>query len=268
MGLDWCVVNKPKPGHEGEFEQFGKKGDAFDVSRQRYEEISISPCDTLGAPHVNVDDAATRYFLERTVPSRREANRKMVQEGTREADHPDVIHWQQQDELLIRQHYGDCVMELVDKYDVSTLEGDPPFTAPAHALMFRGKAIGFSLLLQEHLQNEAFQDMDPRQMADYAERLERAAIENAIYTFPFLRPILNNGDDAREWANQMREEFERRMEEADYHFDEFQGYINEAGEKIEENPIERLAVQVRVILDAARWLRFWADLGHGMYAWY
>ncbi len=39
-------------------------------------------------------------------------------------------------------------------------------------------------------------------------------------------------------------------------------------ESFDPNAIEELADDLRVVLDAARWLRFWADLGHRMWAWY
>jgi hypothetical protein len=70
MGLDWQADNKPKPGHEAEFDEIRRKLDkGRRFGRRKLErrliEISVPPVATLGAPRVGEDQRATDWVLER-----------------------------------------------------------------------------------------------------------------------------------------------------------------------------------------------------------
>ena len=66
MGLDWNPGNRPKAGHEAEFEKLfwrltSGRCRGREKSVRRFHEISVSPFDTLCAPRVGSDVRATRW---------------------------------------------------------------------------------------------------------------------------------------------------------------------------------------------------------------
>jgi hypothetical protein len=70
MGLDWQPDHKSMSGFEAEFEQIKaklEKGRRFGRRKleKRFEEISISPYETLRAPRVGRDDEATAWIMDR-----------------------------------------------------------------------------------------------------------------------------------------------------------------------------------------------------------
>lgn len=68
MGLDWQPLDKPKPGHEAEFDKLYKEIFDFDNKDESLWEqlraVAISPYETLGAPRVGVDAEADRWAAE------------------------------------------------------------------------------------------------------------------------------------------------------------------------------------------------------------
>lgn len=69
MGLDWNPLNKPRPGKEAEFEKILNKllsGSTWREKsrRARFEAISITPYETLGAPQVGSSREADQWALE------------------------------------------------------------------------------------------------------------------------------------------------------------------------------------------------------------
>lgn len=69
MGLDWNPLNKPRPGAEAEFEKLLAKLLSRSTWRQksrraRFEAITITPYETLGAPRVGSSEEADRWALD------------------------------------------------------------------------------------------------------------------------------------------------------------------------------------------------------------
>lgn len=68
MGLDWNPGNKPKPGHEEEFDDLFRlltNGEEEQFLVDRFHKITISAYETLEAPRVGVDSAATEWARRR-----------------------------------------------------------------------------------------------------------------------------------------------------------------------------------------------------------
>ena len=71
MGLDWNPGNRPKPGHEEEFVRlyYAIDDTKSDIEREalleRFQEISITAFETLGAPRVGHDAAADDWIREK-----------------------------------------------------------------------------------------------------------------------------------------------------------------------------------------------------------
>jgi hypothetical protein len=75
VGLDWNPLNKPKPGAEAEFEKVLAKllsGSRWRQKsrRARFEEISITPYETLGTPRVGSSEQANRPSSNTTARDR------------------------------------------------------------------------------------------------------------------------------------------------------------------------------------------------------
>ena len=76
MGLDWNPGSKAKPGHEQEFQELWRKLHAkscFWRSRKvkRFQEITVTAFETLSAPRVGFDAAATEW-AQKKFPSRKD----------------------------------------------------------------------------------------------------------------------------------------------------------------------------------------------------
>lgn len=70
MGLDWNPGHKPKPGHEAEFERLfhaitEADEDDSEPLVERFQEISVTAFDTLGAPCVGRDREADDWAREK-----------------------------------------------------------------------------------------------------------------------------------------------------------------------------------------------------------
>lgn len=64
MGLDWNPGNKPKPGHEDEFDDLFKlltSGEEEQFLVDRFHKITISAYETLEAPQVGIHPEATEW---------------------------------------------------------------------------------------------------------------------------------------------------------------------------------------------------------------
>ena len=78
MGLDWNPGDKPKPGHEAEFERLWRKLQSRhcwwrDAKVRQFKAISVAAWETLAAPRVGFDAAATQWAVER-YPNRKDKN--------------------------------------------------------------------------------------------------------------------------------------------------------------------------------------------------
>ncbi len=175
MGLDWCLKDKPKPGHEAEFERLHRELDELEQqlelpkpndeeiarleARQKsllnaYREVAITPHDSLGTPRIGMDREADEW-LHQTWQTYQADISKLGEES----------EWRlPYDELLARWH-GNYVSDLSD-YELSTVVG---MVAPDTS--FRGKCIGSSESLSEDLSGEAYIDHAPEEMVDYAHRI-------------------------------------------------------------------------------------------------
>lgn len=288
MGLDWCLDTKPKPGHEEEYaralEAYEKADDEVEYNSPEYkareaayDAVACSPPETLGVPRIGIDQVATDYYLKEIIPGHRQAA------AEKPADNKYRLHWEQTNEQLLADAHGQYVPALVDEYtNISTITAYGAVRAMAGAFSFRGKVIGHSPLLSDNLQNEAYVDMSPPEMADYAGRIEAYAIEQASNQHGGIELLISRLNGAppltvaaalREWAELIRAERDARAKMLGYGEGMFggwtkpgtDGFRNEDG--LDYTTDEELGARLLTVLDGARWLRFWADLGHGMHAW-
>lgn len=261
MGLDWCLNDKPKPGCEEDFARL-KEAEPFD--RDAFSAVAVTPAETLGYPTVSASDETKAWYIENIVRPHQEriaalkAKPVAVPAATPFArdDGPYIEHWSHDDEFLLER---DKDRRLIDEkfvsYGLSTVQAYGAFANMAGLQSFRGKAVVGCLSVFDRegeyegveLRNRAYTDMDPPQMAEYAAEIEAAALESfnaetgAGLTPPTARDFVDNAElpNCEHW-----------------------------GECECWTPAQERISTLQTVLDGARWLRFWADLGHSMHAWY
>jgi hypothetical protein len=68
MGLDLLVEARAKPGHEGEWRRFVERSFAneelTEAEMDRFEEISITDSETVGAPRIGFDESANAWIIK------------------------------------------------------------------------------------------------------------------------------------------------------------------------------------------------------------
>jgi hypothetical protein len=247
VGLDWCLRDKPRPGFEREFEEF----EGLNLPPEQWRRYTISPYESAGVPRIGIDEAATRYFVDVIVPSFVEAGGEVG------------AYWSRPIDELIAENWGRFVPAISEVKELSTYQTAEVFQPLAGVLSFRGKVVGHSPILSEELQDRAYVDMTPPEMVEYAAEIERAALD-------YLRdrvgvdftPALALETAGAVVANAR----ERALSEG---FTEIMpGFLVRNKEDFELEPDEEAFENAHALLTAARWLRFWADLGHGIYAWF
>jgi hypothetical protein len=229
------------------------------AEEERLKAASITPMETIEAPRVGIDDEATTYLLQQAEKCRQEI-REAEEAGKPIANEGYVKHWSQTGVELVAQHHGQYVVDLTD-YRLSTLTG-----IVAGGVSFRGKVVSYSPLLDDELKEEAYSDMEPAEMIRYAGRIQREALA-ASYRRLSIMAFKNGADGAREWCEEVQKATADRLEAEGYEKTAFIGYMKD-GVSAEYTADEELAGNLLCVLDAARWLRFWAGLGHSMHAWY
>lgn len=178
MGLDWNPASRAKPGCEKEFKRAQRQlvalanrppaqawllkliakrfgiGKTEDKIWADFEAVAITPYDTLGAPRVGVDDAATnwakgRYALIGKPPAPLET--------------------------YLDQMKGFRVLDLLPKCDGLPVYGSGPYDG-VDLYTFRGKFLeGCMSVLTPALLNEAWDAHTADRLQDYGNRLANAA---------------------------------------------------------------------------------------------
>jgi hypothetical protein len=180
MGLDWCLVNKPKDGHAEEARSLRQAlnvlndGSEFSerlkcIIRRRLSSVTVLPCEVVQAPKVK-DRPDWQQKLAEILE---EHKRREIAAGRGDN------RWQKvtlEEFLKTNAEKYDCEA-CPAKSEISGL-----FCRPCE---FRGKVIGYMDFLG-CLADEAYEDKSPEQMLDYARRLEekRQEIVAAIKLTP------------------------------------------------------------------------------------
>lgn len=177
MGLDWLPGNKQKPGHEAEYEGLVRtlsepaacSGGLFfwktkagmteaerEAAKERFFEISISAFETLKAPEVGHDAAATEWMRQRI-----------------RDDSPDVTDAALQ--AAIDESTGFYVLDLVPPCDGIPLYSNGP-AGYVEDFSFRGDFLkGCTDIIGDDLLERGFSKMMPDEFLDYGRTLIRKA---------------------------------------------------------------------------------------------
>lgn len=166
MGLDWCLVNKAKGGHEDEARSLRQAlgvlndGSKFTerlrgLIHRRLDTVTILPCEAMQAPKLKDGEDWQRKLAE----TLQEHKRREVESGK------GGNHWQK----VSLEKFLD---ENGDKFDCDACPAKSEisgiFCRPCE---FRGTIIGYMDFLNS-LADEAYEDKSPEEMLDYARRLE------------------------------------------------------------------------------------------------
>ena len=145
-----------------------------------------------------------------------------------------------------------------------------PFGMVAGWMSFRGKCIGYCELIPENLRDEAYTDMEPVQMQDYANKLDEYARKWEQDNSEIFSQLEKYKDNLTEWdkdndwtvtlgMDDAKKNAHKTMMKKKYG-DEFIGF--------QKCLCESNYYSYKNLVDAISWLRFWAEKGHGMWAWY
>jgi hypothetical protein len=239
MGLDWCLRNKLNPTIPADIRSAVLAAHAAETPTDEQTDLlrqwMLSPLEHLGAKRLDLD-----------VPETVEAFRS-IYDSYQSSTNP---HWLRPFEDVAAEHVGSVLVNtLPDTTKIAHNLGNP-FAVLSGYESFRGKRLQFCELPDEVVE-QAFQDMDPDAMLAYADTLEQH-FNPLIYAeylgrYEALRDLTDDGflgRTAKEPTEQpVVEELERTLEESDF-------YIH------------------RTLTEAIQWLRFWAEAGFSMHAWY
>lgn len=174
MGLDWHPQSKPKPGCEAEFARLLGGADWSEAEQARFDEITVSPHQTLQAPQIGQDAAADAWVREQF-----------------KAQHPEMSA----DELksALAQAEGFYVLDLVPPCD-----GLPRYSnaslGTVEAFCFRGEfLVDGKAVIGERLLKGAFDTKPPAALLAYGKDLIAQA--EAFAEQRGLAPASLNTDD-------------------------------------------------------------------------
>lgn len=249
MGLDWMLhAQRPKTGCTPEYLRIKDKlnalaGDENVTDEQRktlqkdlksaLEQVSVSPFTVIGAPQVGIDAEATAWLRKEVYePVQVRVAEEMGKTAPRDPAKPQwndrndafIAYWSRPFDQVLQDEHGKYVVELAKEPDgVAAITG-----MLCSSLDFRGKAVALSVVVDEDLRNEAFDDHDANACLDYAERLVAS-----LHAYKEEHPDWQTRNESNDWGGT-------------------------ASPKDDASDIEA----------AVNWLRYWGQRGFGYSAWY
>jgi hypothetical protein len=291
MGLDWCLNNKLRDGvDQAEADRISEQLDntndpvveqSLKVQLRR---MVISPLMELGAKTLDLDDIDSVKAFQHVYDS----HRKHAEEDST-ANEEYRKHWMRPFDELVKEHLGSTLVETVPPETMNMVRANltNPFATIAGFESFRGKRIQYCGLLPSELIEECFQEHDPEQMLDFADRLEeylnKELINRLIPSYNRLKEIsidgfledkpkpgyeaefkelgekLANGEYTTKAA---RERAVKRVEKGENVFSG--GDTDEAQRRV----YRKLFWPNVALFEGIEWLRFWGKRGFAMRPWY
>lgn len=249
MGLDWMLQkSRPMNGYSTEYGELTAKLDELENDEgltederlplrrdlvRALERVSVSAYAIIEAPRIGVDECATDWFRKHVYgpnqarsaeETARRGPSKGNAAGVREPSEPFVSYWGRAFDEVLKDETGKWVPALAKKTEVLA-EQVGMFCS---AIDFRGKAVEYAVVIAEELRNEAYDDHDPEQCVDYADRLEAS-----LASYRELHP---------DWADRTE-------------MDSFGSAI-------------AVRDDIDAVESAIRWLRFWGANGFGFSPWF
>lgn len=206
MGLDWCLKSTEN-------------------GKSPLEYIGAERCDLSNPKHVEIAKAIIKSHRDNISDS----------DNLNYKD-----HWNQPEAVLLADFAGKVLVDTIDlsKFKEQLPALGNPFSALSGIEAFRGKRVGYCELLPEPLRNEAYEEMDPGQMLDYAGRLEQHL------------------------PTELGFDYEATKKKADKYYAE-KGMFADTPPDVPEGFWD-----ICTIKEAAAWLRFWAQFPVKMVPWY
>lgn len=152
MGLDWHPQSKPKPGCEAEFEQLLRGAAWTEAEQARFDEITVSPHQTLRAPQIGLDPAANAWAREQFKVQRPDMSEEDLQSVLAEAK-------------------GFYVLDLVPPCDGLPRYSNAPL-GTVEAFCFRGEfLVDGKAVIGDRLLKAAFDAKPPEALLAYGKDL-------------------------------------------------------------------------------------------------
>lgn len=281
IGLDWCLKNKPKkPEFASKIEEIKQRMNElneydwkknpevkaeYDGLKIHLAGLEIVPEETVGMKRLKELNAEERQkaFEKYAVPRIKDAKKGNGHEGFNN-------HWK---DMTFERWVKENLDTFLD-WDMPEIMKDmprviEPFSSLAGWMSFRGKCVGYCELIPSHLKEEAYTDKTPEQMLHYANRLEKYAKDWEKDNAEILGQVHKYEDKLQEWRkdndwtvtigmdDKKKEAHQKNMKKKyGDEFTRFREVLNESG-----------YYDYKILIDAITWLRFWAERGHGMWAW-
>jgi hypothetical protein len=161
MGLDWNPGPRPAAGHEREFEQLWHELQSESCVRReekaaRFQEITVSAFETLGAPRVGIDEVATQWAHQVAFPRR--VDKSLTEQ------------------VFVERMRGFCVLDLVPPCDGIPRYSNGSAGGYVEAYSFRGQFLTDAVeIIGEELLDSAYVSKLPEETVTYGNVLVEAA---------------------------------------------------------------------------------------------
>lgn len=282
IGLDWCLKDKPRKAEyvteisriktrmkELDNLDFKDNPEAKKESGElnlKLSELQICPEETVGMRRLKELslDEQKKAFEEYAVPRIRDAKAGKGHDSFNKYWKDMTFgKWLEKHANNFLEHEIPGIMK-----DLPRTFG--PFQSLAGWMSFRGKCIGNSEMIPSNLRNEAYSDMNPEQMIEYAAHLEIFTKEweqkhsEILSQLENYKEQLNSWNKDNDWMvligkneEQMKEHKQKMKAKYGNEFIGFKEVLNDTSYG-----------DYKILKDAITWLRFWSERGHGMWAWY
>lgn len=173
MGLDWLAGNKAKPGSEGRHRELLTRvvaGEDFDpAALAEWNAVGVPAYETVGAPRVGIDEAATSWFLERLRKGRR-GKPGVMSRISGLLRRPGSLT--DEERKALQQAFGYYVLELAPPCDGLPYYTNAPLSGELELTSFRGKFLELCQdVIGEELLESAWERKLPEDLAAYGRTL-------------------------------------------------------------------------------------------------
>lgn len=178
MGLDWLAGNKAKPGFESRFRELLTRavaGEDFDhATLAEWNAIGTPAHETVGAPRVGIDEAATSWFLERLRNGRGKPGLMSRLFGLFQRSGTLTV----EERKALQQAHGYYVLQLAPPCDGLPYYTNAPLNRELELTSFRGKFLELCQdVLGEELLTSAWERKLPEDLTAYGRTLMARAAE-------------------------------------------------------------------------------------------
>ena len=236
----------------------------YNVLKARLLKLEMCPEESVGMRRLKKmsDDEKRKAFEIYAVPRIKDAQKGEGHKGF-------IEYWK---DMTFEKWATENADAFLEHDKPKEMEGLPrtfgAFQSFAGWMSFRGKCIGYCDLLTEDLQNEAYNDIEPEEMLDYARRLEAYSKQWEKDNPEIFKKIEQDKEKVAEWNKDNEGLFLMNEEQREKHMKQMKDKYGNEFIGFRDCLKDSNYSDYEILVDAILWLRFWAEKGHSMHAWY